>query len=202
MLEPLAPQNIEKAEFPVVVRGYSREEVDAFLRDLAQQQRALAEELAKAKQESEKTYLALGEEIGALLQHAKDLSDDMVKKADEEGARLREEARRAAEQTQNDARSRSVEIIRAAESDASECVTEAAQKLDELQKAETEARERLQSLRALADSLSTQIEQVESKEPISRRPADITPADIAEADEEDRGETTPEPDPATATPTS
>jgi cell division septum initiation protein DivIVA len=186
------------------VRGYSREEVDAFMRDLAQHQRTLTEELAKAKQESEKTYLALGEEIGALLQHAKDIADDMVKKADEEAARLRDEARRAAERTQKDARDRSVGIIRAAEKDAGESIAEAEQKIDELQGAEMEARERLQSLRALTNSLGTQIEEVEKKQPISRRPAEITPADIAEADEESHDETAPGPkaDPATVTPTS
>lgn len=201
MIEPLSPQNIENAEFPVAVRGYSREEVDAFLRDLAQQQATLTEELAKAKQESEKTYLALGEEIGGLLQHAKDLSDDMIKKGEEEAARLNEEARRAAERTRSNARDRSVEIIRAAEKDAAECVADAEQKIAELREAEAEARNQLESLRALAESLSGQIQQVEKKEPISRQPADITPADIAEADES-RDETALEPDPAPATPTS
>lgn len=186
----------------MAVRGYSREEVDAFLKDLARQQRTLTEELAKSKQEAEKTYLALGEEIGGLLQHAKDVSDDMVKKAEEDAARRREEARRAAERTRKEARDRSVEIIRAAEKDAGECIAEAAQKIDDLQDAETEARERLQSLRGLAESLRAQIEQVEGTERISRRPEDITPADIAEADEEDAVETAPAPGPATATPSS
>lgn len=202
MIEPLSPQNIENTEFPVAVRGYSREEVDAFLRDLAQQQRALTEELAKAKQESEKTYLALGEEIGGLLQHAKDLSDDMIKKGEEEAARLNEEARRAAERTQSDARDRSVEIIRAAENDATECVADAEKKIAELREAEAEARDQLESLRTLAESLSNQIQQVEKKEPISKQPAGITPIDIAERDEEIRGETVLEADPAPATPTS
>lgn len=182
MLEPLSPQDIEKADFAIAMRGYDREEVDGFLRAMAQEQRTLLEELTTAKRGAEQSYLALGDEIGGLLQHAKDVADDMVKKADEEAARLLDDARQAAERTTSESEQRAAEIRAEAQKDAAECVADATEKVSALQESERDARERLHSLRTLLQSLGNDIEQAEAKPLISKQPTG-TPSARRDAEE-------------------
>jgi DivIVA domain-containing protein len=147
VLKPMTPEEIQAAEFTVAVRGYSREEVEEFLSALAQDQRTLLEALENAKREAEQTYLALGDEIGGLLQHAKDVADGMVKKAEEEASRLREEARSSAERSKSEAEQLAARIVQTAKQEADECIAEGRETVSEFQEAERRSRERLQNLR-------------------------------------------------------
>ena len=168
----MTPEEIQKAEFTVAVRGYSREEVEEFLSALAQEQRTLIEELESAKREAEQTYLALGDEIGSLLQHAKDVADGMVKKAEEEAARVRDKAHRSAERSKKEADELAGRIIQTARQEADGCIAEAREKVSEFQEAEARSRERLQNLRKMFQAITDEIRQAESKPPITRQPQD------------------------------
>jgi DivIVA domain-containing protein len=172
VLKPMTPEEIQKAEFTVAVRGYSREEVEEFLSSLAQDQRTLIEELESAKREAEQTYLALGDEIGSLLQHAKDVADGMVKKAEEEAARVRDEARRSAERSKKEADEVAGRIVQTAKQEADGCIAEAREKVSDFQEAEARSRERLQNLRKMFQAITDEIRQAESKPPITRQPQD------------------------------
>src|SRR5918992_594028 len=78
MKESVSPDQIERATFGMTLRGYDRDEVDIFLR-------RVADELRESQRlRSEKLYENLGDEIGTLLQHAKDNADAMTKQAEED----------------------------------------------------------------------------------------------------------------------
>src|SRR3989337_1323436 len=59
----ITPEDIETASFTVAIRGYDKQEVEAFLADTADHVRVLTEASGSA-------YVDLGEEMGELLQHA------------------------------------------------------------------------------------------------------------------------------------
>lgn len=79
---PLAPKDIESKEFSVALRGYEKEEVEAFLRAIAADYRAAL---------GEGNYEAIGSEIGQILQSASDSVSAMKARTDAEiAARLKE----------------------------------------------------------------------------------------------------------------
>lgn len=155
-------QDLTKVEFATALRGYDKEEVDTFLRELADEHNRLLTELATTKRSAEKAYQEMGEEIGDLLQHAKDVADQMRKKAEEEAANTKETARRAAERTVAEAENKADSLRRAAESDAIVRVREAQQKVSSLQDTEQQVRTRLYSLRMTIETLGEQIQGAEA----------------------------------------
>jgi cell division initiation protein len=150
MRETVSPEEIEKATFATALRGYDRDEVDSYLR-------SLAVDLKEAeKQRTERFYQSLGEEMGGLLQHARDSSDAMVKEAEEESKRLRDSARSDAEQMRADASKDAKETRANAESEAAANIAEAEQRAaDTRTKAEEDARAREFGFRASPISSGT-----------------------------------------------
>ncbi len=161
-LEPLPPEHIEGADFPVALRGYDRREVDEFLGEVASQQRALLEELMEIKQSADNAYLDFGREVGRVLQQAKTSADQILSKAEEDSAKLREEANRTAQETVEKSRQQAEETRAAAERDALERIRDAQEKVQRLQETELEVRQRLQSWREMLRSMGEQIERAEA----------------------------------------
>ena len=155
-------QNLARVEFATAMRGYDKDEVDTFLRELADEHNRLVTELAEAKRTAEKAHLELGEEIGDLLQHAKDVSDQMVKKAEEHTAEIKEKTRRAAERTMAEAERKAAELRRTAEADAVARIRDAQQKVHSLEETEQEIRAHLRALKTTVDSLGQQIDATEA----------------------------------------
>jgi DivIVA domain-containing protein len=165
MRESLAPEELEQASFSVVLRGYDRDEVDAYLKNVV-------DELRETQRlRSERLYETLGEEMGGLLQHARDSADDMIAQAQSEAASLREEARRAAGATRSDAKVEAKDLLDRARADAQQTraeadkaaqarVDEAARRVAELEQSEAEARERVSGLRLQLVALTDQLEQL------------------------------------------
>lgn len=142
MEQPLASsaQDLERVEFATAIRGYDKDEVDTFLRELAVEHNRIAAELSAAKKSADKSYVEMGEEIGDILQHTRDVADQMIKSAEEEAAGIKERARRAAEQT----------------------ATEAARRADRLKEAEQEIRTRIRMMAETIQSLTVQIVEMDS----------------------------------------
>ena len=177
MKESVSPDQIEKATFGMTLRGYDRDEVDIFLR-------RVADELRESQRlRSEKLYENLGDEIGTLLQHAKDNADAMTKQAEEDSARIRADAEAASREmraeAENDAASKramaegDAERMRAdaeqdaattrrdADRDATQRIKEAEAKVAELQEAEDSLRDKLAMLRADLEGLTDQLRRLE-----------------------------------------
>lgn len=152
-------QDLTRVEFATAMRGYDKDEVDTFLQELAAEQNRLVAELAQTQRTAEKAHQELGEEMGDLLQHAKDVAAGMVKKGEEQAAEIKEKARRAAERVLAEAERRGDELRRAAEGDAVARVRTAQEKVRTLQGAEQGVREQLQTLRSTLASLDRQVEE-------------------------------------------
>jgi cell division initiation protein len=148
MAKGVSPEAIEKTDFPTSLRGYDKEEVDAYLRMVAAEHRKLLEASRTARTGSDKPYHRLGEDVGELLQHAKDSSDRLKERAEEDAARVREEAKKVAKETKEKARKDAKEIREAAHYEASERIKDAQRGVDELRKTEAAISERLEEMRA------------------------------------------------------
>ena len=151
MQPELTPEDIETASFTVAIRGYDKQEVEAFLADTADHVRALTEASGSA-------YVDLGEEMGELLQHARNSADEMTSKAQEEVTALRaqidaeiaDKRREADEYVRRSNEDITDEVKRmreGAEEQARAIIADAQLRIVTLQSEEVEARERIRALR-------------------------------------------------------
>ena len=161
-------QDLTRVEFATAMRGYDKDEVDAFLQELAAEQNRIVAELAQAQKTAEKAHQELGEEMGDLLQHAKDVSAGMIKKGEEQAAEIKEKARRAAERVLAEAERKGEELRRAAETDAVARIRNAQEQVRSLQQVEAGVREQMQDLRSTLASLDRQVEEASQKPAIDQ----------------------------------
>ena len=168
MQPELTPEDIDSASFTVALRGYDKQEVEAFLADVADHVRALTEASSGA-------YVDLGEEMGELLQHARNSADEMTARAQEEATAIRaqvdaeivdkrreadEYARRATDDiTQEIERRRE-----GAEEQARAIIEDAQTRVVTLQREESEARERIRALRLQLLELTLRLQRFEIAE--------------------------------------
>ena len=185
MRDALTPDQLENVSFTTTLRGYDRDEVDAFIKNV---QVALKE---AERQRSERLYAHMGEEIGNLLQHAKDSAEEMQKEAEADAARMRADAETDAARTRDEAQA-DAHTMRAdaqadaknmraeAESDAASTRTtanedaarrtkEADDRVAELEAEEAEARNRIQTLRAQLEEIAGHLRPLEERATKSRR---------------------------------
>ena len=151
MQPELTPEDIETASFTVAIRGYDKQEVEAFLADVAEHVRVLTEASGSA-------YVDLGEEMGELLQHARNSADEMTTRAQEEATALRAQVdaeiadkRREADdyvRRSNEDIGDEVKRLRAgAEEQARAIIEDAQRRIVTLQGEEVDARDRIRGLR-------------------------------------------------------
>ena len=167
--EVSSSQDLTRVEFATVMRGYDKDEVDTFLHELAAEHERLVAELTDARKTAEKAHRELGEDIGDLLQHAKDISENMVKKAEEEAAVIKEKARRASEQAAARAAERAQEVIKEADGEAASRIAAADRKIQELIVSEKAIRARLAELRSTLESIGKDLVTVEKSPEIGAR---------------------------------
>jgi DivIVA domain-containing protein len=173
MREASSNDDLENTTFSTALRGYDRDEVDAFVRTIAEEMRVLNEG------RNEKLYESLGEEMGALLQHARDSADTMKREAqedaaaaraaadeeaaatraaaDEDAQRIREEAARRAKELQQNAEQQAAQTRTEAEKESSTRVEQATEKVRRLEATEGQARARLQSMREELASIANDL---------------------------------------------
>ncbi len=154
--EFLTAQAVETADFSITLRGYDKDEVRAFLL-------RVADTLRHLETSADSAYQRLGEDIGNLLQDARDSADQMKRKAEEEIARRQEQAAATAATTIDDAQREAAAIRQATEDEISARLQEAENKVLELRDAEKDVHERLQWLRMNLQSVVEQLEAVETR---------------------------------------
>lgn len=147
----ITPDVLENASFTTRMRGYDPEEVDALLA-------AVATQLHTYKDAADRAYQLVGEEMGELLQKARDRADEMMAAAEKEAAealaRARAEAEReraeASEETRrvrDEAHAAAAEMRAHAEQEASAALGAAH---DEAERMRGEAAEAANQMRSMA----------------------------------------------------
>jgi DivIVA domain-containing protein len=151
MQPELTPEEIETASFTIGLRGYDKQEVEDYLV-------AVADHIRVISDVSRSAYVDLGDEMGQLLQHARDSADEMTRKAQEEATALRAEVdaeatdkRRDADEYRQRAKDEVGEEVKrireGAEEQARGIIEDAQRHIVTLQQEEVEARERIRALR-------------------------------------------------------
>jgi DivIVA domain-containing protein len=212
MRRAITPEDVREADFKVALRGYDREDVAAFLQDVAAEMETL-------KDSSERAYQSLGEEIGGLLQQAKDSADKLVTDARTEAeahlqaaanqaagltqeaeanalqsrqqteaysVQVREETEAYARQIREEAGAWAASARAEAEQDAAERIRTAEAQVRELEMAEAEARQRISGLRVELHRVADRLSQLGADESLG---TETEPELEAPADEQDRVDT-------------
>ncbi|CAN5692293.1 hypothetical protein BH24ACT26_BH24ACT26_22920 [soil metagenome] len=174
MSKDVSVEAIETAEFSTSLRGYDKDEVDAFLRMVGAEHRRLLEAGRTVSNNQEKPYHRLGADVGELLQHAKDSADALKRKAEEDCARMREEAKKSVAAAKEKAEKHAQEIRKAAEYDASERAKDAQRRLEELKAIEASINEQLEELRGRLSSVLDQLTGTAGPDAASTVPAPET----------------------------
>jgi DivIVA domain-containing protein len=101
---PLTQQEILSRDFTFRKNGYDNEQVDRFLEQVATSYQELLDEVQRHRRSGDKPYEALGEEVGRVLQTAKDVADELRKKAQDEAVSIRADAQQEAARVEGQAR--------------------------------------------------------------------------------------------------
>jgi DivIVA domain-containing protein len=148
-MERLQPEDIENQLFPIAMRGYEKEKVDAFLRVVAAYYREAiraGEEIARAAASPSHPYEALGDQIATILGTAAVAADDLKLQADREAQKMRGIAAAEAAEVTREATNQLM-IARQMKSDAQqEAEVLRAEVGEELAKLQHDARDRVARL--------------------------------------------------------
>jgi DivIVA domain-containing protein len=179
MGETLSANDITRADFSITMRGYDRDEVDSFLRAVADEHRRITEDLSAARRKADRPYQSFGVDVGELLQHAKDSADKLKRRAEEHAEQTMQEAKKQAAALREKAQHDADATRKAAEYDSEQRIKEAERRVRSLMQAEAEARKRLRDARAEINAVLEQMEHAETsldgqaatQEPAKERPA-------------------------------
>lgn len=160
---PFSPEEIEKKDFLLTLRGYDKEEVRAFLEAVASDYEALSE--AARKDVPEEAYEEIGREIGSVMQAAKESAIQMKRqaeadatefrvRAEKEATRIRDAATNASKRLHDEADGYSTEVRAKAEGYATELHAKADRYSTEVRaKAEKEAADKIRDSRNRLEQL-------------------------------------------------
>lgn len=163
--DALSPEDIEKATFSIVENGYDRDEVEVFLHATADDMRGLL------RHTSQRPYESLGQEMGALLQHAHDAAATVRKAADTEAGRVLQEAHQASKRAETEA----AQLKGRAEAEASMIREEALEEAERIKREATKIHHLAEAEASLKrQDLDREARRV--KEEIRREAADIRAA--------------------------
>lgn len=184
MQPELTPEEIETASFTIGLRGYDKQEVEDYLV-------AVADHIRLISDVSRSAYVDLGEEMGELLQHARDSADEMTLKAQEEATALRAEVDAEATDKRRDAdeyRQRAKDdvgeevkrIREGAEEQARGIIEDAQRRIVTLQKEEVEALERIRALRLQLLEVTLRLQRFEVSEEAGAEAIEEVEAGVSE----------------------
>ena len=193
---PFTPEEIESKEFLITLRGYDKDEVNAFLRAVAADYRSAMSRQGVDVSVPSSSYEALGAEISTVLSTAKqsaetirrraeDDATELRRRAEEESRQLREAASKAAKRLTEEAERHSIEVRSNAEREAGDRLRESARRVERLQATETKVRQRLFSLEATLKQIRQELEAVETAgaEAVTNSLLENRPGDAPETDE-------------------
>ena len=150
---PFAPHEIENKRFVVALRGYQTDEVEAFLRAVAADYRAV---LGAAGEPAE-SLVEIRLETERMLQFARE-AEDTRQKAEQEAAELRRLAQEEATALRESAARESAELRATTNREAEACFAEIARRADELQQGETRLRQQLRSIEVALEHAKRHLE--------------------------------------------
>ena len=171
---PFSPEEIESKEFLITLRGYDKDEVQAFLRAVAADYRNVSESArTPAPIATSNPFESLGEEVGTVLKVARESANTLRQKAEdeaaatrrraeEESAALRNAASAAAKRLTEEAERHAIEVRASAERDAGERLRETARRVERLQGTETKLRQRLYSLEMMLQSMRQELDSADA----------------------------------------
>jgi cell division initiation protein len=101
---PPSPEEIENARFATKLFGYDRDEVDVFLAEIAADYSNAIQEIDASKRIAGNPDLMLGDEVGKLLQQARETAESIRRQAQQEAEGLRAQAEQESMQRREEAR--------------------------------------------------------------------------------------------------
>jgi DivIVA domain-containing protein len=196
-MEPaLTPEEIRGADFSITFRGYDRGQVAAFLQDVAAEVEVL-------RDSTQKSYLTVGEELGELLQHSKDIADKLLLDAQSEAAtlvenaaaeatELRESAEVYAKQLREQVDSEAADSRSKANKEYAERIRSADSRVKELGVEENQARQRISALRTELEEVAKSLLQAGTNGSRSAEPPQDEEKQTINLDSEQTDELDPE----------
>lgn len=160
---PFTPEEIENKEFLITLRGYDKDEVQAFLRAVAEDFRSVSTTF-KEMPAGGNAFDALGAEVSSVLRVAKESATALKKKAEDDAAQarkraeeeantLREAASQAARRLTSEAQKHATEVRAAAQREADDRLRDMARRVERLQSTESKLRQRLYALEMMLQSM-------------------------------------------------
>ncbi len=164
---PLTPEDFEGREFLVTLRGYDKDEVQAFLEEAARDYRAALKGANRPQQVDQ--FENLGREVGSVLQAAQESAAKIRAEGEEEAARLRENAEseidllkeqtaNAARQLREEAEVHAAEVRSRADAELLDLESGSVARLTKVKEVESELRERLLELEKLVAGVRREVE--------------------------------------------
>jgi DivIVA domain-containing protein len=202
---PFSPEEVEEKDFLVTLRGYDKDEVRAFLQAVSADYKAALESSRSAGAVSGDAFASLGQEVGHVLQTAKESAEAVRRKADEEAGALRARAEqeasgvrdaagKAAKRLTEEAEQYAIGVRASADRDATERIRETTRRVERLQTTEAKLRQRLYSLETMLHAIrqdiesaqETDMEENEDLEPIAGEdiPSSTPPAKKSSASDD------------------
>ncbi|MDQ3878122.1 MAG: DivIVA domain-containing protein [Actinomycetota bacterium] len=184
---PFTPEEIENKEFLITLRGYDKDEVQAFLRAVAEDFRGLSSTVREAPAGGN-AFEALGEEVSSVLRVAKESATALRKKAEDEAAQarkraeeeantLREAASQAARRLTSEAQKHATEVRAAAQREADDRLRDMARRVERLQSTESKLRQRLYALEMMLQSMRQDLDAADAAG-VELKPREATAAGL------------------------
>ncbi|MEA2476300.1 MAG: hypothetical protein QOF16_728 [Actinomycetota bacterium] len=169
---PFTPEEIENKEFLITLRGYDKDEVQAFLRAVAEDFRGLSTTVRESPTAGN-AFEALGQEVSSVLQVAKESATNLKRKAEEEATTarkraeeeantLREAASQAARRLTSEAQKHATEVRASAQREADERLRDMARRVERLQSTESKLRQRLYALEMMLQSMRQDLDSADA----------------------------------------
>lgn len=127
MADILDPDEIQNTTFPEAEHGYDTARVDSFLHTMSEEVRELQRELEVVTEKAERPYLAVGKELGDLLQRAHDVAKEVMEEAEAHAAKSLQHAHHTSDKANEDATKLKRETQEQVESQLNEAKYEAEQ---------------------------------------------------------------------------
>lgn len=164
----LVPEEIAGKQFIVGLRGYDRDEVQAFLRAVAEELRRLHLELETARIPAPDSPEALGTQVAAVMRSAQEQAKELrqaamtevagaVEEAKAEAVRVVEEARRDAATIMEEVRNRAAQIDAEARTRGQKAMSIATERFRVIRTAELEVAQRIEESQGLLDAVRQEL---------------------------------------------
>jgi DivIVA domain-containing protein len=160
---PFAPHEIEHKKFVVALRGYAKDEVDAFLRAVAADYAALSDDVGRRLTTAATWPAQLSASIENIVREAWETARETKRRAEEEAADIRQAAHEEARRWRRFAEEDAAQMRAAAQRDVEERYAAIDRRVAELRQTEEDLREKLYAVEAALASVSRGLDEPEAE---------------------------------------